>query len=79
MALKNGHKLLNIYLAELESNVERDGTIISTQILKRTLGLKKKNGFSFYNIINMGTSGLKLQRLFRDELITVLRITGILQ
>lgn len=42
MVPRNGQLLPLIYLVELVNNVEKDGTIISIQILKRILGLKKK-------------------------------------
>jgi len=42
MALKIGHILQSIFLEELESNVEKDGIIISILISKSKDGPKKK-------------------------------------
>jgi hypothetical protein len=78
MGLKNGLKSQNISQEGSESSVEKDGTIISTQKLRRTLGQKKKSGFCSSNIRNMGINGQKLPRPFKGGLTTALKITGIL-
>lgn len=75
--LKNGPKLHPILMVELESNVEKDGTIIWIQWLRKIPGARRKNGFFTYAIDNTETLGLISLKFWRVELTTQLKIIGI--
>lgn len=77
MDLKSGPKSLSIYQAELENNAGRDGTIIWTLRSKRSVGVKKKSGFSTWCIDKVETNGLKSLRFWKEEQTIPSRTTGI--
>lgn len=59
MVHKNGHLLHNIYLEELENNVEKDGIIISTLESIKIPGQMKKNGYFSCHINSKVINGLR--------------------
>jgi hypothetical protein len=61
--------LLSTSQEELESNVVNDGITISILLLKKIVGLSKKNGYYIFIIKQTVIGGLKLQKISEEELI----------
>ena len=59
MVLKNGHRLLSIFLEELVNSAEKGGIITLIQKLRKLDGAMRRNGFFILIIEELETSGLR--------------------
>jgi hypothetical protein len=78
MALRNGRKLPSICREGLASSAGRGGIIILILKLRKSLGVRRRNGFYICIIEGSETSGLRSLKFWTGELITRLKIIGIL-
>ena len=77
MEQTNGLKQQKDLLVDKENNAVSVGLIIQIQLLKKLLGKIKKNGIYFYFIKLQGRNGQSTLKSLMEELITRLKITGI--
>jgi hypothetical protein len=59
MVLKNGPRLLSIFLEELVNSAEKGGIITLIQKLRKLVGAMRRNGFFILIIEELETSGLR--------------------